>query len=73
MPGSPDDSELVRRISLPDDDDERMPPSKFHKDLTDEEIQMIRDWISQGAPYEQHWAYRPLDRPAIPKADCDSN
>jgi hypothetical protein len=66
-PGSPDDSELLRRISLANDDDEKMPPPSFHKELTETEIKLIRDWIEQGAPYQQHWAYRPLERPPIPE------
>jgi hypothetical protein len=66
-PGLPEDSELLRRVTLDEDDDERMPPKSFHKELDSEEIELIRLWITQGAAYEQHWAYRPLEQPQPPQ------
>ncbi|MCC6509609.1 MAG: DUF1553 domain-containing protein [Pirellulaceae bacterium] len=37
--------------------DEIMPPADSHKSLNDEEKQVIRRWIEQGAPYQKHWAF----------------
>jgi hypothetical protein len=65
VPGEPDESELMRRM-LSEDPDQQMPPPAAHKELTEEEIEIIRRWIQQGARYEQHWSYRPLIRPAVP-------
>jgi hypothetical protein len=58
--GSPDDSELLRRV-LSDDPDEIMPPpsSKLNP-MTDTEIQTLTRWIEQGAKYQQHWAFVPI-------------
>jgi len=40
-------SELYKRLLLPEEDDERMPP-KGKTQLTEEEIELIRWWIAQG-------------------------
>ncbi|MFG0255298.1 MAG: PSD1 and planctomycete cytochrome C domain-containing protein, partial [Rhodopirellula sp. JB053] len=58
-PGDPDDSELVNRI-LSDDEDLLMPPVDAHKPLTAQERETLIRWIAQGAQYEPHWAYAPL-------------
>ena len=65
--GQPDDSELVARI-LSDDADSRMPPDDSGKKLSAEEIETLRRWITQGAPYEKHWAFIPPRRPEPPDA-----
>jgi mono/diheme cytochrome c family protein len=43
----PDESELIKRITLPDSDDDRMPPKgdRISKAVAD----LIRRWIEQGA------------------------
>src|SRR6056297_2906604 len=63
-PGNADDSEAMRRM-LSSDPDLHMPPKESHKDLTPEEIEIIRRWINEGATFEMHWAYRPLQRPEV--------
>src|SRR5262245_42635565 len=50
VPGSPNESELVRRITS-DDPEERMPPPKSGRHLTDFEIELLRSWIADGAKY----------------------
>jgi hypothetical protein len=72
VPGKPEESELMRRI-LSDDPDERMPPEEFHKELSNDEIETIRRWISEGAHHEQHWSYRPLVRPKVPAIKHNRN
>ena len=62
------DSEFFRRI-LSDDPDEVMPPPDVHKPLLPEQIELLKDWLAEGAPYEMHWAYKPLARPAVPRVD----
>jgi hypothetical protein len=46
---NPNDSELLRRISLPHDDDEFM-PAEGKTPLTERQVDIIRWWISAGAP-----------------------
>lgn len=70
VPGKPDESELLRRISLDDDDYELMPPEEAHKPrLTPSEIDKIRRWIAAGAEHNEHWAYVPPTRPDVPTDD----
>ena len=47
--GNTDLSELLRRISLPHDDDEFM-PAEGKTPLTDQQVEIIRWWIAAGAP-----------------------
>jgi hypothetical protein len=65
VPGSPEDSELLRRISS-DSEFERMPPPD-EKPLSGEEIALVRRWIEQGAVWKGHWAFEDLSRPEVPQ------
>ncbi|MEA3208771.1 MAG: hypothetical protein QOE70_1828 [Chthoniobacter sp.] len=70
VPGKPDESELLLRVTS-DDKDEVMPPPKVKKPrLTKAEVAVLRRWIEQGAEYEGHWAFQPLRDAAVPIADC---
>jgi len=66
VPGKLDDSELYRRVSSADHD-EQMPPAKTGKPLTAAEIQKLKTWVEEGAEYEAHWAFIPPDRPELPR------
>jgi hypothetical protein len=66
VPGKPDESDLIDRISS-DDSDFRMPPSKTGKRLTKKQIALFTDWIKQGASWSGHWAFTPAKRPALPR------
>ncbi len=71
VPGKPDKSELVKRI-FSTDDEERMPPPKSNKHLTDAQRQTLRQWIAEGAVYKRHWAYVAPERPAVPEGETAS-
>jgi len=60
IPGDPDHSEMIRRITL-DDPEDRMPYKQ--PPLTKEEITILRDWIKQGAKWGDHWAYVAVQPP----------
>src|SRR5262245_34099365 len=66
VPGQSAKSELYRRISVADDDDDHMPPAKSKRHLTAGQIESIRQWIDQGAPWASHWAFLPPARPELP-------
>ncbi|MBV6440553.1 MAG: hypothetical protein EPGJADBJ_02224 [Saprospiraceae bacterium] len=48
--GLPDSSELMRRILLPGHDDDHMPP-KGKRQLTPDEIEVLKRWIAEGADF----------------------
>lgn len=64
IPGDPDGSEMIRRLTL-SDPEERMPYK--HEPLTAEEIQTLRLWIKQGAKWGDHWAYLPVSEIESPE------
>jgi hypothetical protein len=66
-PGDPEASEMLFRLTLPDDDSDRMPPVDEHpKGLSTQEIGLIRKWIEQGASWSEHWSFEKPTRPEIP-------
>ena len=64
-PGSPAESDLVRRITTADAE-AHMPPARSGKKLSQPQIELIRRWIEQGAAWEPHWAFIPPQRPTVP-------
>jgi len=64
--GDPEASELIRRINLPEDEDEAMPPPTGHKRLSDHEKELLTRWIAQGAVYQPHWSFITPARPELP-------
>ncbi|MGC3960710.1 MAG: hypothetical protein QM813_23075 [Verrucomicrobiota bacterium] len=59
-PGDLKNSEVVRRITAGNDSDDLMPPTKAGTPLTPAEIELLKQWIQQGAPYAT-----PLGRPDV--------
>ncbi len=66
VPNAPDKSALIERITASDPDD-RMPPASTGKKLSPAQIDTLRRWITQGAPYATHWAYVKPVRPPLPE------
>src|SRR5262245_51372419 len=67
VPGKAASSEVLLRV-LSDTPGKIMPPPKREKRLTQREVQLLRDWIDQGAAYEKLWALEPLAKPPVPRA-----
>jgi hypothetical protein len=66
VPGKPDESELYRRLVTADEDD-RMPPRKTQRSLSAAQVQRIRRWIEEGAPWSAHWSFVAPKAPAFPE------
>ncbi len=65
VPGASGKSELVARVTA-DDESLLMPPPDVGERLSDEEVAILRKWIDQGAEWDEHWAYQPIERPGVP-------
>src|SRR5687768_529273 len=63
IPGDADNSEIIRRLTL-NDPEERMPYK--HDPLSNEDIDIIRRWINEGAHWGKHWAYVPVTKVEVP-------
>jgi hypothetical protein len=61
VPGSSAKSRVLARITHPT---RPMPP--MGERLSASEVELIRNWIDQGANYSQHWAFKKPARPALP-------
>jgi hypothetical protein len=66
VPGKPDESEFVKRI-LTHNEDDLMPPPKEKRPLSTAQIETLKRWVAEGAPYERHWAFIPPVKPAVPE------
>src|SRR5207248_3317014 len=62
VPGKPEASELYRKLTTTDTK-KRMPPPKFGKAPTSQQVELIRRWIEQGGQWEQHWSLILPQRP----------
>ena len=65
VPGDPEKSELITRLTAKDEDDV-MPPPKSGKKLTAAQIDLLRRWVAEGAKWQSHWAFTPPVKPALP-------
>src|SRR5437016_11822406 len=43
-----------------------MPPPDSGKKLTPRQIDLLRQWIKEGADYTKHWSFQPISAPPIP-------
>lgn len=53
--GDPKASELITRILA--SDESQMPPKETKKELTAAEIQLLQQWVEQGAVWSKHWSF----------------
>jgi hypothetical protein len=65
VPGKPDESELIARITSTDPDIV-MPPPEAGERLPEKQVDLLRRWIAAGATYEPHWSYVRPSRPPLP-------
>ncbi|MFK7909969.1 MAG: PSD1 and planctomycete cytochrome C domain-containing protein [Akkermansiaceae bacterium] len=72
VPGKPEESDLWKRI-ISTEPDEVMPPKDFHKDLKPKQKEILKQWISEGAEYQGHWAFITPKKPAPPESAKFSN
>lgn len=70
-PGDSDSSELMARVTS-SDKDVQMPPPEHGSSLNQDEIETLRQWIQQGAKFEQHWSFvKPVSKQLPERAFAD--
>lgn len=65
VPGKPEKSEIIRRITSTDPD-EIMPPPKAKMELSEAQKKTLHDWVAAGAEYKPHWAFTPPRAAPLP-------
>jgi hypothetical protein len=65
-PGAPAKSELISRI-FTDNEDDLMPPPDSHLKLTAAEKDLLKRWITEGATFQPHWAFLPVQPVTSPQ------
>ncbi|WP_300601265.1 PSD1 and planctomycete cytochrome C domain-containing protein [Niabella sp.] len=66
VPGKPEASELIKRITSADPAYQMPTPESHLGVLNEKEIGILTRWIAQGAPYEKHWAFIAPKKAALP-------
>ena len=66
VPGSPKKSALIQRITA-SEDGMVMPPPETKKKLTHREIEILKNWIKDGAKWDRYWAFIPPKKTTVPK------
>jgi mono/diheme cytochrome c family protein len=59
----PDASQLLTRIKS-EEDGVRMPPEG--KRISEKDIAVMEAWIREGADYQRHWSFQPIQHPGVP-------
>src|SRR5215510_2709620 len=66
VPGDIEQSQLVRRIKA-SDESMRMPPIDSGHKLAAAEIDLLVEWVKQGARWQRHWSFIAPSRPPLPQ------
>jgi hypothetical protein len=69
VPGSPETSEVIRRINT-ESKAKKMPPVFTGHAITDAEREMLTRWIAEGAKWQKHWSFIAPARPALPEVSA---
>lgn len=71
VPGNPAASEMVKRMRSTGPD-EVMPKPKHGPPLPESDIRLIERWISEGAEWQDHWAFRMPQDPQKPAVSAEN-
>lgn len=50
--GNTEESDMIKRVLLPEDHDDHMPP-EGKSQLTDEQVELLSWWVAEGAPFDK--------------------
>jgi Protein of unknown function (DUF1553)/Protein of unknown function (DUF1549)/Planctomycete cytochrome C len=66
IPGNPEASEIIKRITSTDPSYQMPSPESHLGLLSEREIQLFTAWIKQGGKYEKHWAFTQPRKSVLP-------
>jgi hypothetical protein len=66
VPGDPENSELVFRVSE-EDETMRMPPKTAGVPLTEAQVETLRRWVAAGASFAEHWSFVRPEAKTLPE------
>ncbi|MBI1790127.1 MAG: DUF1553 domain-containing protein [Acidobacteria bacterium] len=67
VPGSSAKSRLYQRVKADPKAGRMPPPLPGQPGLTARQLELVRQWIDEGAKWETHWAYSPPQRHPLPE------
>lgn len=70
VPHDSGSSEVIARITS-SDPDLVMPPPETGKTLSGDQVELLKQWVDQGAEYQKHWAFETPTRPSVPQLNSD--
>jgi hypothetical protein len=59
IPGQAAESKLIQRVTS-GDAELVMPPPETGKSLSADQVELLRQWISQGGEFQGHWSFLPI-------------
>lgn len=68
VPGDVDGSELIHRLQTRDPD-LMMPPADSSRRPSAGQIELLKQWVTEGAEYDRHWSWSVLTKPDIPTTE----
>ncbi len=75
VPGKPEVSEMIARITT-DDQEDLMPQPDHGPRLSDADVETLRQWISEGAVWGEHWSFTAPEKhspPAVKNTEWSKN
>ncbi len=64
--GNPDASLLYQRITQDDNRLRMPPPALSNKTLSDDQVDVLKRWIEEGASWDQHWSFKTVQKHQLP-------
>ncbi|MEE2882949.1 MAG: DUF1553 domain-containing protein [Planctomycetota bacterium] len=71
VPGDPSTSLMIERLEA-DDVEDRMPPAESKLEVSSDEIELLKQWIEQGAHFDRHWAFVAPEAAPLPAVRDES-
>lgn len=65
LPGQPEASEIIKRITSEQKFKKMPPPSTGHA-VSEAELATLKQWIAEGAKWQKHWSFLPVTKPTVP-------